>query len=62
MPATEPLRRPQEKKDRTKETSSLNHDHTALEKNAGAPSTAICIRMNSFQVVVFFRSGAGGIP
>lgn len=42
-------------------TSRLNEDHTALEKHAVAPSTAICIRMNSHQVMVFFRSGAGGI-
>src|SRR5262245_47677937 len=62
MPATEPLRSPPWRKDKTEATSSLNHDHTALEKHAVAPSTAICIRMNSLQVVVFFRSGAGGIP
>ena len=61
MPTTEPLRSPPWRKDRTEKTSSLTHDHTELEKNAVAPSTAICIRMNSLQVVVFFRSGAGGM-
>jgi hypothetical protein len=60
MPATYPLHRPTWRKERTEETSRLNHDHTALEKNSVAPTTAICIRMNSRQVRVFVRSGAGG--
>ena len=36
--------------------------HTSVVKKSVAASTSMCVLMDSFQVVVFFRSGAGGMP
>ena len=35
---------------------------TSAVKKSVATSTSMCVRMHSFHVVVFLRSGAGGMP
>ena len=49
------------------ETEERSHQqpqpfHISLVKKSVAPSTSICIRMNSRHVTVLLRSGAGGMP
>jgi hypothetical protein len=48
--------------DRRVEITNLNHVHISLLKKSVAPSISMWMRMNSRQVMVFFRSGAGGMP
>jgi hypothetical protein len=46
---------------RRKERTNFNLPHTPLVKKSVAIRMSMWVRRNSFQVVVFLRSGAGGI-
>ena len=50
------------RKERTQEMTNANHAPIALLKKSVAPSTSRWLRMNSRQVTVFLRWGAGGRP
>jgi hypothetical protein len=48
--------------DRRIESTNLNPVHIPLLTKSVAPSISMWMRMHSRQVMVFFRSGAGGTP
>ncbi len=44
------------------QTTRANQLQTSHTKKSVAPNTSMWIRMNSRQVIVFLRCGAGGMP